>query len=105
MPPEQSILGVHTATNIMSSSQQPSFGELGLDPRILQAVATQGLYAPTPVQCKAMPLILQGADITAKAPCGSGKTAAYLLPVLSQILKRKQVGCRESQPKASANLC
>jgi len=70
---------------------EPSFAELGLDPRLVQAVAKQSFEKPTLVQRKAIPLALQGQDILCKAKTGSGKTAAYVLPVLSSILKRKAV--------------
>ncbi|KAK3995827.1 ATP-dependent RNA helicase dbp-9 [Cladorrhinum sp. PSN332] len=69
--------------------QEPSFAELGLDPRLVQAVAKQGFEKPTLVQRKAIPLALQGQDVLCKAKTGSGKTAAYVLPILSSILKRK----------------
>ncbi|KAL8297245.1 hypothetical protein RB597_006360 [Gaeumannomyces tritici] len=71
--------------------QGPSFAELGLDPRLLQAVAQQAFQAPTLVQSKAIPLVLDGKDVLAKAKTGSGKTAAYVLPILQAILKRKQI--------------
>ena len=70
---------------------EPSFAELGLDPRLVQAVAKQSFEKPTLVQRKAIPLALQGQDVLCKAKTGSGKTAAYVLPVLSSILKRKAV--------------
>ncbi|KAL2256142.1 hypothetical protein VTK26DRAFT_2121 [Humicola hyalothermophila] len=68
---------------------EPSFAELGLDPRLVQAVAKQSFEKPTLVQRKAIPLALQGQDVLCKAKTGSGKTAAYVLPLLSGILKRK----------------
>lgn len=68
-----------------------SFTELGLDPRLIQGVAQQKFEKPTLVQQRAIPLALNGQDVLAKAKTGSGKTAAYLLPVLQAILKRKQV--------------
>ncbi|KAL2266228.1 hypothetical protein VTJ83DRAFT_5580 [Remersonia thermophila] len=68
---------------------EPSFAELGLDPRLVQAVAKQSFEKPTLVQRKAIPLALQGQDVLCKAKTGSGKTAAYVLPVLSSILRRK----------------
>lgn len=68
-----------------------TFETLGLDSRLLQGIAQQGFENPTPVQAKAIPLALQGRDVLAKAKTGSGKTAAYLLPILNSILKRKQV--------------
>lgn len=71
--------------------EETSFAQLGLDPRLLQAVAQQKFAKPTLVQRKAIPLALNGQDVLAKADCGSGKTAAYVLPLLSSILKRKTV--------------
>lgn len=70
---------------------EPSFAELGLDPRLVQAVAKQNFEKPTLVQRTAIPLALQGQDVLCKAKTGSGKTAAYVLPLLSKILKRKSV--------------
>jgi ATP-dependent RNA helicase DDX56/DBP9 len=71
--------------------EEMTFAGLGLDPRLLQGIAKQNFQAPTPVQAKAIPLALDGRDILARAKTGSGKTAAYLLPVLHSILKRKLV--------------
>ena len=68
------------------------FHELGLDTRLLQAIAEQNFNAPTPVQAKAIPLALAGKDILARSQTGSGKTAAYVLPILQSILQRKAVG-------------
>ncbi|KAL6921616.1 hypothetical protein ACHAPO_010987 [Fusarium lateritium] len=70
-------------------AEETSFVDLGLDPRLLQAIAQQKFAKPTLVQRKAIPLALNGQDVLAKADCGSGKTAAYVLPLLSSILKRK----------------
>lgn len=69
----------------------PVFSDLALDARLLQAIASQKYQTPTLVQSKVIPLALNGQDILAKAKTGSGKTAAYLLPVLHGVLKRKQV--------------
>lgn len=68
-----------------------SFTGLGLDARLLQAIAKQNFQTPTLVQRKAIPLAIQGKDVLARAKTGSGKTAAYLLPILHSILKRKEV--------------
>ncbi|CAM1507431.1 Fc.00g070720.m01.CDS01 [Cosmosporella sp. VM-42] len=73
----------------VKTKEETSFVELGLDPRLLQAIAQQKFAKPTLVQRKAIPLALNGQDVLAKADCGSGKTAAYVLPLLSSILKRK----------------
>jgi ATP-dependent RNA helicase DDX56/DBP9 len=68
-----------------------TFAGLELDSRLLQAITKQNFKTPTLVQSKAIPLVLEGRDVFARAKTGSGKTAAYLLPILHSILKRKQV--------------
>lgn len=73
------------------SKAEESFVALGLDSRLLQAISKQNFQKPTLVQSKAIPLALEGHDVLARAKTGSGKTAAYLLPVIHSILKRKQV--------------
>jgi ATP-dependent RNA helicase RhlE len=59
-----------------------SFSELGLTPDLLRAVAAQGYTVPTPVQSEAIPLVLAGRDVLAGAQTGTGKTAAFVLPIL-----------------------
>ncbi|KAI5781207.1 ATP-dependent RNA helicase dbp9 [Geopyxis carbonaria] len=66
-----------------------SFASFDLDPRLLQGIAKAAFAAPTLVQAKAIPLALAGKDILARARTGSGKTAAYLIPLLQGILKAK----------------
>lgn len=78
-----------TATT--SADDEATFADLGLDARLVQAVAEQGFLKPTLVQRKAIPLALDGKDVLCKAKTGSGKTAAYVLPVLAGILKKKSV--------------
>ena len=58
---------------------------------ILQAIATLGWSTPTLIQEKAIPLALEGKDVLARARTGSGKTAAYSIPVIQKILQAKQV--------------
>lgn len=58
------------------------FSALGLTPSLAHAAQTCGLTTPTPVQTQAIPAILAGHDLRACAPTGSGKTAAYVLPLL-----------------------
>jgi ATP-dependent RNA helicase DDX56/DBP9 len=77
---------------------EPTFAQFDLDPRLLQALASQRFKAPTLIQQKAIPLALDGHDLTAKARTGSGKTAAYVLPILQAILKKKQVSQRAVFP-------
>ena len=62
-----------------------SFEELGLGAQALAAVKTLGYEAPTPVQEQAIPLVLDGCDIIAAAQTGTGKTAAFSLPILDKL--------------------
>jgi ATP-dependent RNA helicase DDX56/DBP9 len=80
------------AEEVAGKEEESTFASLGLDPRLLQGIAKQNFKTPTLVQSKAIPLALNGRDVLARAKTGSGKTAAYLLPILHSILKRKQVG-------------
>ena len=63
-----------------------------VDARILRALADMGYARPTLVQSKAIPLALEGRDILARARTGSGKTAAYCVPLVQKILSVKSVG-------------
>ena len=62
-----------------------SFDTLGLAPELLRAVADQGYTVPTPVQAEAIPLVLAGRDLLAGAQTGTGKTAAFVLPMLQRL--------------------
>lgn len=64
----------------------PSFSGFGLDNRLLMTIDKLGFEAPTPVQQQAIPAILDRKDLLVSAETGSGKTAAYLLPTLQQLL-------------------
>ena len=65
------------------------FKELGLDDRLLEGIEAIGFSEATPVQEQAIPTILAGKDIIASAQTGTGKTAAFLLPVIHQILQKE----------------
>ena len=62
-----------------------SFDQLGLAPEFLRAVADQGYTEPTPVQAEDIPLVLAGRDLMAGAQTGTGKTAAFVLPMLQRL--------------------
>lgn len=67
----------------------PSFDSLNLAPQLLQAIVAQRFSTPTLVQAKVIPAVLAGKDVLARSKTGSGKTAAYVLPILQSILSRK----------------
>src|SRR3990170_3901351 len=76
-----------------------SFELLGLKAELLSAVQAQGYTVPTPVQAKTIPVILEGRDVLAGAQTGTGKTAAFTLPML-QLLSGKAHGGRGRLPRA-----
>ncbi|MBR6379223.1 MAG: DEAD/DEAH box helicase [Fibrobacter sp.] len=65
--------------------QEITFEELGLAPEILDAVKAAGYETPSPIQAKAIPALLQGKNLLGTAQTGTGKTAAFALPLLSRI--------------------
>ena len=64
-----------------------SFNDLGLDPKVLQAVAETGYTTPTPIQAEAIPHALQGKDVLGIAQTGTGKTASFTLPMITMLAK------------------
>jgi ATP-dependent RNA helicase DeaD len=66
----------------VDSEQAPGFAALGLDPRLVDALAALGYEEPTPVQREAIPPLLAGRDVLGQAATGTGKTAAFALPLL-----------------------
>src|SRR5438046_4825903 len=70
------------------NAQQPAggvFGGLGLSPAMLTTLAALGYEEPTPIQREAIPPLLTGRDLLGQAATGTGKTAAFALPVLQRI--------------------
>ncbi|HWE61532.1 MAG TPA: DEAD/DEAH box helicase [Chloroflexota bacterium] len=72
---------VSTPTEDLSSP----FARLGLQPDLLRAVLDLGYEEPTPIQARTIPLMLDGRDVVAQAQTGTGKTAAFALPILQRI--------------------
>jgi ATP-dependent RNA helicase RhlE len=63
------------------------FEQFSFDPRIRAGIKTAGYTTPTPIQQQAIPRVLQGRDILATAQTGTGKTAAFVLPILERLIK------------------
>ncbi len=74
-----------------------SFDTLGLSAELLRAVAAQGYTRPTPIQTRAIPAVLDGRDVLAGAQTGTGKTAAFTLPMLQMLSQRRP---RRREPRA-----
>ncbi len=71
-----------------------NFSELGLQPSLVRGCESQGYTEPTPIQRQAIPVILSGSDLIGCAETGTGKTAAFLLPILQRIMLRARPGTR-----------
>ena len=67
------------------SAVLPSFSELGLSEAVVAALTDVGYETPTPIQAQTIPALLGGADLLGQAQTGTGKTAAFALPILSKI--------------------
>lgn len=67
------------------SDTLPSFSDLGLSAPVLEAVTTMGYETPSPIQAEMIPYVMEGRDVLGQAQTGTGKTAAFALPILSQI--------------------
>ncbi|HUF03155.1 MAG TPA: DEAD/DEAH box helicase [Aridibacter sp.] len=69
-----------------------NFSELGLNDALLRRCESQNFTTPTPIQAKAIPLVKEGIDLIACAETGTGKTAAFLLPVLDAMIRERRPG-------------
>ena len=76
-----------------STSASPQFRTLGLCDALVRATSAQGYQEPTPVQVATIPAVLRGQDVLASAKTGSGKTAAFVLPLLQSL------GARDRHPR------
>jgi len=64
-----------------------NFDQFSLDPRIVAAIKNAGYVTPTPIQRQAIPVVLEGRDVLGLAQTGTGKTAAFVLPILQRLTK------------------
>jgi ATP-dependent RNA helicase RhlE len=86
--PDESALLERAKTDSMS------FNDLGLHPDLLRGVQELGFKRPTPIQARAIPPGLEGKDVMACAMTGSGKSAAFLLPILQRLIGKKRGATR-----------
>src|SRR4051812_40716365 len=75
------------AVEAAAEQETTSFEELGLSSEVLTAVRDAGYNHPTPIQAQAIPLVLKGRDVMGLAQTGTGKTAAFTLPIVDQLLR------------------
>ena len=76
------------------------FDELSLIPPLLQAITEEGYVEPTPIQERTIPLVLAGRDVLGIAQTGTGKTAAFALPILQRLAARGPTLRRRAAPSA-----
>src|SRR5919197_250319 len=69
----------------IQTNESGPFAAMGLSKPVLQAVKACGYIEPTPIQQQAIPLVLAGRDVIGSAQTGTGKTAAFALPILSKL--------------------
>ena len=75
----------HPTTIPPARGFSPGFAALGLEARLLTALETLGYEEPTPIQREAIPPLLAGSDLLGQAATGTGKTAAFTLPLLQRL--------------------
>jgi len=80
---------VNESQNPLPEEPPPLFNTLPLDPKLLRAVAESGYVAMTPIQAKAIPIVLAGRDVMGAAQTGTGKTAAFTIPLLQKMLRHE----------------
>ena len=81
-----------------SAEASNGFADLGLNNDLLKALSSLGYEEPTPIQREAIPPVLAGRDLLGQAATGTGKTAAFALPILERLHR----GTRQDEPIASA---
>src|SRR6185503_2375908 len=84
----------YLATNVAYTKEPMNFSQLGLADAQLRVCESLGYLNPTPIQAKGIPLILSGTDVIGCAETGTGKTAAFLLPVIQNLSAKKRPGIR-----------
>src|SRR3982751_7118185 len=75
-----------------------SFNRFGLLPQVVRGTQAMGFVEPTPIQLRAFPIILGGKDLIGTAQTGTGKTAAFALPILTLLAKHGDFRCLVLEP-------
>ena len=69
-----------------------TFADFPIDPILKENITAKGYIAPTPIQDESIPHVLKGKDVVGLANTGTGKTAAFLLPLIDKVLKLRALG-------------
>lgn len=75
-----------SSTAVPSEQPTVTFADFGLHPSLQRAIDEQGYTKPTPIQAKAIPMVLTGVDVMGAAQTGTGKTASFSLPILNRLM-------------------
>ena len=75
----------------MTGQQNSFFGDLSLDKKIVTALTAMGFEEPSPIQSQTIPLVLSGTDVIGQAQTGTGKTAAFGIPIIQNIVDNRQL--------------
>ena len=79
---------------LLTNTTSTTFTDLGLNNELLKALATEGYTTPTPIQAQAIPGVLAGRDLMGIAQTGTGKTAAFALPILHRLAAERRPALR-----------
>lgn len=91
-------MGIAFTLKTFSFTPPMSFQQLGLSTSVLEGVHAAGYAEPTPIQLRAIPTILEGKDLIASAQTGTGKTAAFALPILTRLKQHGRCRCLVLEP-------
>ena len=101
---EEESTGMDMATMLSQNRKKKKSGgfqSMGLSHEVLRGALVKGYRVPTPIQRKTVPIILEGKDVVAMARTGSGKTAAFLVPMFQKLLlKTAQIGTQSKGARA-----
>src|SRR6202140_5483607 len=75
-----------------SHSGSVAFASLGLHPAVMDGIRQAGFTQCTPIQAQTLPIALAGRDVAGQAQTGTGKTAAFLITIMSRFLRRRRTG-------------
>jgi ATP-dependent RNA helicase DDX54/DBP10 len=80
-----------TSLSKKKKAKSGGFQSMNLNPRLYKAISSKGFNVPTPIQRKTIPLLLEGRDVVASSKTGSGKTAAYMIPMINKLEQHSMI--------------